>query len=165
MMTCFTNLVVIHQRWEVLSLKSVIKFEKHVYSMENLDATQIAVGLGSTQLAMDLLEVILDPGDNILLLDPSYCNYPTQIITNILDANILRFPILDDNTWEDLSDSKINEFHEFILENNPKMILLISPDNPTSKVLSHRFVAAALEAAIEIGSFLVIDYVTRNCLW
>ena len=29
---------------------------------ENLDATQIAVGLGSTQLAMDLLEVILDPG-------------------------------------------------------------------------------------------------------
>ena len=145
--------------------KSVIKFEKHVYSMENLDATQIAIGLGSTQLAMDLLEVILDPGDKVLLLDPSYCNYPTQIITNILDANILRFPVLDDNTWEDLSDSKINQFHEFILENNPKMILLISPDNPTSKVLSHRFVTAALEAAIEIGSFLVIDYAYKEIVF
>ena len=97
--------------------KSVIELEKHIYNMCNLDVTQITVGLGSTQLAMDLLEVILDPGDKILLLDPSYCNYPTQIITGIMDASVLRFPVLDDSTWEYLPDSKINEFHEFILEN------------------------------------------------
>ena len=145
--------------------KAVIEFEKHIYGMDNLDANQIAVGLGSTQLAMDLLEVILDPGDKILLLDPSYCNYPTQVITGILDASILRFPVLDDSTWEYLSHSKINEFHEFILENKPKMILLISPDNPTSRVLSDKFVTAALEAAIEIGSFLVIDYAYKEIVF
>ena len=145
--------------------KAVIEFEKHIYGMNNLDANQIAVGLGSTQLAMDLLEVILNPGDNILLLDPSYCNYPTQVITGILDAGIIRFPVLDDTTWEYLPDSKINEFHEFILENRPKMILLISPDNPTSKVLSDKFVTAALEAANEIGSFLVIDYAYKEIVF
>ena len=145
--------------------KTVIEFEKHIYGMDNLDVNQIAVGLGSTQLAMDLLEVILDPGDKILLLDPSYCNYPTQVITGILDANILRFPVLDDSTWEYLPDSKINEFHEFILENRPKMILLISPDNPTSKVLSDKFVTAALEAAIEIGSFLVVDFAYKEIIF
>jgi len=145
--------------------KAVIKFEKHIYSMENLDQNQIAVGLGSTQLAMDLLEVILDPGDKILLLDPSYCNYPTQVITGILDASILRFPVLDDSTWEYSPDSKINEFHEFILENRPKMILLISPDNPTSMVLSDKFITSALEAAIEIGSFLVIDYAYKEIVF
>jgi aspartate aminotransferase len=73
--------------------------------------------------------------------------------------------VLDDNTWEYLSDSKINEFHEFILENRPKMILLISPDNPTSKVLSDKFVTSALEAAIEIGSFLVIDYAYKEIVF
>ena len=71
--------------------KAVIEFEKHLYGIDNLDVDQIAVGLGSTQLAMDLLEVILDPSDKILLLDPSYCNYPTQVITGIMDASILRF--------------------------------------------------------------------------
>ena len=145
--------------------KAVIEFEKHIYGMDNLDANQIAVGLGSTQLAMDLLEVILDPGDKILLLDPSYCNYPTQVITGILDASILRFPVLDDSTWEYLPDSKINGFHEFILENRPKMILLISPDNPTSKVLSDKFINSALEAAIQIGSFLVIDYAYKEIVF
>jgi len=145
--------------------KGVIEFEKHIYNMVNLNADQIAVGLGSTQLAMDLLEVILDPGDKILLLDPSYCNYPTQIISGILDTCILRFPVLDESTWEYLPDSKINEFHEFILENRPKMILLISPDNPTSKVLSDKFVNAALDATIEIGSFLVIDYAYKEIVF
>ena len=145
--------------------KTVIDFEKYIYGMDNLEENQIAVGLGSTQLAMDLLEVILDPGDKILLLDPSYCNYPTQVITGILDASILRFPVLDNSTWEYLPDTKINEFHDFILENRPKMILLISPDNPTSKVLSDKFVTVALEAAIEIGSFLVIDYAYKEIVF
>jgi len=145
--------------------KTAIDFEKHIYGMNDLDENQIAVGLGSTQLAMDLLEVILNPGDKILLLDPSYCNYPTQVITGIMDATILRFPILDHKTWQYEPDSLINEFHEFILENKPKMILLISPDNPTSKVLSDKFVSAALEAAIEIGSFLVIDYAYKEIVF
>jgi len=145
--------------------QTVVDFEKHIYNMNNLDKSQIAIGLGSTQLAMDLFKVILNPGDKILLLDPSYCNYPTQVITGIMDATILRFPILDHKTWQYQPDSLINEFHEFILENKPKMILLISPDNPTSKVLSDKFVSAALEAAIEIGSFLVIDYAYKELVF
>ena len=64
--------------------QTIIDFEKHIYNMNDLDKRQIAIGLGSTQLAMDLFEVILNPGDKILLLDPSYCNYPTQVITGIM---------------------------------------------------------------------------------
>ena len=45
------------------------------------------------------------------------------------------------------------------------MVLLISPDNPTSKVLSNEFVTAALDAAIEIGSFLVIDYAYKELVF
>ncbi len=142
--------------------RAVIKFEKNLYDMNNLQEEQICVGLGSTQLAMDLFEVILDPGDKVLLLDPSYCNYPTQIMTRIPGASILRFPVLDEETWEYLPESKINEFHEFILKNKPKLILLISPDNPTSRVLPNEFVKAALDAAKQIGSFLVVDFAYKE---
>jgi len=145
--------------------KAIIEFEKHIYGIDNLDVNQISVGLGSTQLAMDLFEVLLDPGDKILLLDPSYCNYPTQVVTGILDAKILRFPVLNKNTWEYIADSITNEFYQFILDNKPKVILLISPDNPTSKVLSENFVGTALEAAKEIGSFLVIDYAYKEIVF
>jgi len=142
--------------------KAIIKFEKHLYGIENLDVSQIAIGMGSTQLAMDLLQVLLDPGDNILLLDPSYCNYPTQIITALKDSHILRFPVLDVESWTYVADEKLNEFYNFIIENKPKVILLISPDNPTSQVLSDKFIQAALEAAVEIGGFVVIDFAYKE---
>jgi aspartate aminotransferase len=142
--------------------KSVIKFEKHLYNMSNVNESQICVGLGSTQLAMDLFEVILDPGDKVLLLDPSYCNYPTQIMSRIPEAKILRFPVLDEGSWDYIADSKIKEFHEFIISNKPKLILLISPDNPTSKVLSNEFMEAAVNAAEQIGSIVVVDFAYKE---
>lgn len=145
--------------------QAIIEFEKHIYGMDSLEVCQIAVGLGSTQLAMSLFEALLDPGDKILLLDPSYCNYPTQIVTSILNAKILRFPILNENTWEYNADSKSDEFYQFILKNNPKIILLISPDNPTSKILTNKFIQSALEAATEIGSFLVVDYAYKEIVF
>lgn len=145
--------------------KAIIEFEKHIYDMHNLSVNQIAVGLGSTQLAMDLMEVLLNPGDKILLLDPSYCNYPTQVVTGILNAKILRFPVLNEDTWEYMADSKGDELYKYILENRPKIILLVSPDNPTSKVLSDRFIQSGLEAAMEIGSFLVVDFAYKEIVF
>ena len=145
--------------------KAVIEFEKHLYGMADLSVSQIAVGLGSTQLTMDLFEVLLNPRDKLLLLDPSYCNFPTQVITGIREVEILRYPVLDQETWEYTADSKADDFYQFILKNRPKVILLISPDNPTSKVLSDKFIESALKAATEVGSFLVIDFAYKEIVF
>ena len=84
--------------------------------------------------------VILDPGDKILLLDPSYCNYPTQLLTGIPDVEILRFSVMDEKEWKFIADEKIEEFSNYIRDNKPKIVMLVSPDNPTSKILSDKFV-------------------------
>lgn len=145
--------------------EAVIAFENHLYGMSGLDVGQIAVGLGSTQVAMALFEALLDPGDSILLLDPSYCNYPTQLAAGTPEVRILRFPVLDENTWVYDPDSRIEEFRKFVAEKRPKMILLISPDNPTSQVLSDAFMSAALEAADDAGSFLVVDFAYKEIVF
>ena len=77
---------------------AICKFEKHLYDID-LNEKQIAVGLGSTQLTNDLFTVLLDPGDTILLLDPSYCNYPAQLVNGIPDIEILRFSVIDEEKW------------------------------------------------------------------
>ena len=144
---------------------AVILFEQHVYGMTSLTVDQIAVGVGSTQLASDLFEVLLDPGDQVLFLDPSYCNYPTQLTTNIPDIKIIRFPVLDPDTWEYRPDDRIAALREFILERRPKVIMLISPDNPTGQVLSDAFVSAVRDAAAEIGSVLVMDFAYKELVF
>jgi len=140
---------------------ALCKFEHKLYGM-NISEKQIAVGSSSTQLAMELFTVLLDSGDKILLLDPSYCNFPTQLITEIPDIEILRFSVIDEEKWKFIADKKIEEFSQYILDNKPKIVMLVSPDNPTSKVLSHEFVQATLDAVKKINGFLIIDFAYKE---
>jgi len=144
--------------------KAICKFENELYGM-NISEKQIAVGTGSTQLAANLFSVLLDPGDKILLLDPSYCNYPTQILTSVPDAEILRFSVIDEKKWEYIADEKIKEFTKFILDNKPKVVLLVSPDNPTSKVLSDKFLEASKEAVREVGGYIIVDFAYKELVF
>lgn len=147
--------------------EAIIKFERYLYGVENLNVSQLIIGASSTQLLYDVLRVLLDPGDKILLLDPSYCNLPTQIITAFAasDISILRFPVLNPDSWHYCADEKTGEFSRFILKEKPKVILLISPDNPTSQVLSDKFVSAALSAVRETGSFLLVDFAYKELIF
>ncbi len=144
--------------------QAIVDYEKHIYNIKGLKPNHIVVGANSTQLTTNLMQLLLDDGDKILLLDPSYCNYPAQIMS-VANAEILRFPILDVDSWTYIADEKIDEFKKFILENKPKIILLISPDNPTSQIPSDKFVQAGLEAAQEIGAFIVIDFAYKEILF
>jgi aspartate/methionine/tyrosine aminotransferase len=145
--------------------EAVVAFEQHLYGKADLDVGQLSVGLGSTQVGMALFEVLLDPGDKVLFLDPTYCNYPTQLVSIIPDVKILRFPVLDEETWTYDPDGRIDEFQRVVREERPKVILLISPDNPSSQVLSDAFVEAAVEVASEIGSFVVMDHAYKEMVF
>ena len=143
---------------------TICKFENYLYNMK-LDEKQIAVGLGSTQLTNDLFSVLLDPGDKILLLDPSYCNYPAQLVNGIPDIEIQRFSVIDEEKWEFNADDKIEEFSNYILKNKPKIVMLVSPDNPTSKILSQEFVQAAFDAVKKIDSYIVMDFAYKELVY
>lgn len=144
--------------------EAIVKYEEHVYKIAGLESRNIAIGANSTQLLFDLMFVLLDPGDKVLLPDPSYCNYPSQIIT-AGDSDIIRFPIIDVNTWEYNAGQRIQEFIDCIQKEKPKLVLLSSPDNPTSQILPHAFVRAVHEAVKGIGSFLVIDFAYKDIIF
>jgi aspartate aminotransferase len=144
--------------------KAICKFEKKLYNME-IHEDEIAVGSGSTQLTMEVLRVLLDPKDKILLLDPTYVNFVPQLTVGFSDIEILRFPIIDENEWKFMADEKIDEFSNFILNEKPKIILLTSPDNPTSKILSDEFIKKTLEAVKKVGGFLIIDFAYKELVY
>ena len=144
---------------------AIVDFEKHLYGAHmQLAPENIAIGCNSTQLTFNLLHIMLSPGDKILLPDPAYCNYPSQVMS-LPDVQILRFPLLDVSTWRYVADEKIAEFAGFIRREKPKLILLCAPDNPTSQLPSTEFVRAALAAAQEVGAFLVIDFAYKALVW
>ena len=59
--------------------EQIARFEQHLFGVPRLGAEHIAIGMGSTQLTHDLFRTLLDPGDTVMLLDPTYANYEGQL--------------------------------------------------------------------------------------
>jgi aspartate/methionine/tyrosine aminotransferase len=144
---------------------AIVEFEKHVFggSMK-IGPENIAIGCTSTQMTFNLMHIMLSPGDKLLLPDPTYCNYPSQV-SALEGVKIIRFPLLDVERWRFAADERTQEFADFIRRERPKMVLLCAPDNPTSQVPATAFIRAALNAAQEVGAFLVIDFAYKELVW
>ena len=144
---------------------AIVDYEKHLYGARMpLAPENIAIGCNSTQLTFNLMHILLSPGDKLLLPDPSYCNYPSQL-SALEGVRILRFPVLDVKNWRFVADEKADEFAQFIRKQKPKMVLLCAPDNPTSQLPSTEFVKAALKAAEAVGAVLVMDFAYKALVW
>lgn len=140
--------------------QAIVRYEAHAFGLTELGPHQVVIGQSSSQLTHALLQVLLDPGDRVLLLDPSYCNFPAQVHAagGLSDRwAIEHFGALDPETFRYVLEERAGELAAAIRARRPKVVLLVSPDNPTSQVLSDQVVDAALEAAREVAAVVVID--------
>jgi len=142
---------------------AIVKFEREIYKTDSLTSDNIVIGQSSSHLTSLLLNVLLDEGDKICMLDPSYCNYPLQIKVST-GSNIIRFPVIDEKNFEYIANKKetIDNFKLFLVKNKPKVVMLISPDNPTSKILSDEFVKSTYDAVKEYGGVIVMDFAYKE---
>ena len=60
---------------------------------------------GSTQLTHDLFRILLDPGDTVLLMDPTYANYEGQLAFAAPGVKVARLRLLDPQTWRRLVEA------------------------------------------------------------
>jgi len=141
--------------------EAIIQFEQILFNVKDLKVANVAIGSSSTQLFYALILCLMNPGEKILLLDPTYCNYPIQSLT-ACDIEIIRFPVLNTQLWEYEVNEKTDDLSNFILKEQPKVVILISPDNPTSQILPTNFVKRAREAVEKIDSFLILDFAYKT---
>jgi aspartate/methionine/tyrosine aminotransferase len=137
-------------------------FERHLFGVPRLAAEHVAIGAGSTQLTHDLFTVLLDPGDRVLLLDPTYANYEGQLAFAVPGVRIVRLPVLDPATWSYLPatdpERVIDEFERLFAAHGPRLVVFGAPDNPTSQILPQA-VVDAMRARVEAsGAWLAIDF-------
>jgi aminotransferase len=142
--------------------EQLAQFETHLFRVPHLQAAHIAIGAGSTQLTHDLFRALLDPGDTVMLLDPTYANYEGQIAFATPGAQIVRLPVMDPQTWSYLPHSDpqrvIDEFNRLCDAHRPRLVVFGAPDNPTSQILPHVLVDAMRARTAHDGAWLAIDY-------
>jgi aspartate/methionine/tyrosine aminotransferase len=127
-----------------------------------LGPEHIAIGLGSTELTQDLFTTLVDPGDTVLLLDPTYANYEGQLAFVSSGVTIVRLPVLDPATWtyRPVSDPEgtARDFVRLFDQHRPKLVLFGAPDNPTSQIVPQALAELMLERTAAAGAWLAIDF-------
>lgn len=142
--------------------EQIARFEAHLFGVPRLGPEHIAVGMGSTQLTQDLFTTLVDAGDTVLLLDPTYANYAGQLAFVAPNVKIVRLPVLDTATWtyRPVSDPEgtARDFLRLFDEHRPSLVLFGAPDNPTSQIVPQALAEVMRDRTAAAGSWLAIDY-------
>ena len=142
--------------------EQIARFEEHIFGMPKIGAEHIAIGMGSTQLTHDLFRTLLDPGDTVMLLDPTYANYEGQLAFAVPGVKVVRLRVLDPATWAYLPETDpagiAREFNKLFDTHRPRLVLFGAPDNPTSQVVPQSLADVMLAKTADAGAWLAIDF-------
>lgn len=146
--------------------EQLARFEAHLFNVPKLGVEHVAIGAGSTQLTHDLFRTLLDPGDSVMLMDPTYANYEGQLAFAVPGSKVVRLPLMDPQSWSYLpvtdAQQVIERFERAFQAHRPRLVLFGAPDNPTSQILPDVLVDAMRARTASAGSWLVIDYAYKT---
>ena len=127
------------------------------YPHLNLTNDQVIVTAGSQEGLYLILRTLVEDGDEVLIPNPGFIPYPTIIRMVGGRAVNYRLPAKGDFGF-DVEDFKSK------LSPRTKVVICISPSNPTGRVLSASDLQAMAEAVIASGSnaFIVSDEIYRE---
>jgi aminotransferase len=142
--------------------EQLARFETYLFGVPRIDASNVAIGAGSTQLTHDLFRVLVDPGDTVMLMDPTYANYEGQLAFASPGSRVVRLPLLEPSTWSYLPETDlpraIEQFQRAFETHRPRVVLFGAPDNPSSQILPFALVDEMRARTAAAGAWLVIDF-------
>ncbi|MCH1569741.1 MAG: pyridoxal phosphate-dependent aminotransferase [Longimicrobiales bacterium] len=142
---------------------ALLAVDAALYGTPGLADEHLLVGGSSTQLTHTLFTALLDPGDRVVLFDPSYANYGPQLNLGPEGTEILWLPVFDADTWAFMPDAAavVEAFEALVTTHQPRLMLFSSPDNPTSQLIRDDVFDDLLAIAERAGCFVVVDFAYR----
>ena len=142
---------------------ALVTVDRAFHETDGLGEEHVLVGASSTQLTHTLFTALLDPGDRVVLFDPSYANYGPQLELGPEGVEIVWLPVFEDDDWTYMADPDgiARRFERILEEEEPRLLLFSSPDNPTGRLIPDDLFFEILERAEVAGCFVVVDFAYR----
>jgi aspartate aminotransferase len=123
-----------------------------------VDASQVLITNGGKQAVYETFATLLDPGDEVLLPTPYWTTYPESIA---LAAGVpVRVPT-DETTGFLTSAEQLDEY----CTDMTKVLLFVSPSNPTGAVYPPELVAEIGRWAASRGIWVVTDEIYEHLVY
>ncbi|MEU5977505.1 pyridoxal phosphate-dependent aminotransferase [Streptomyces sp. NPDC047315] len=144
----------------VPELRTAIADHQHaLYGLQHDPDTEVLVTAGATEAIAAALLALVEPGDEVIALEPYYDSYAACVAM----AGGRRVPVTlrpRDGAYH----LDLDELRDAVTERT-RLILLNSPHNPTGTVLTRAELAAIAELAVERDLLVVTDEVYEHLVF
>ncbi len=123
-----------------------------------VEPSQVLITNGGKQAVFQAFATLLDPGDEVLMPTPYWTTYPESIAL----AGGVPVPVLADETSGYLVSVEQLEAHR---TERTKLLLFVSPSNPTGAVYSPAAVAEIGRWAADNGIWVVTDEIYEHLVY
>lgn len=123
-----------------------------------VDPSQVVITNGGKHAVYQTCQVLLDPGDEVLLPSPYWVTYPSAI--ELAGGRTVVVPT-DESTNFTVSPDDL----EAAYTDRTKMLIFVSPSNPTGSVYTEDQVRAIGEWAAEKGIWVMTDEIYEHLVY
>ncbi|GAA1069315.1 MULTISPECIES: pyridoxal phosphate-dependent aminotransferase [Kitasatospora] len=139
-------------------LKAAIAAKTLRDSGYEVDASQVLVTNGGKQAIYEAFAAILDPGDEVIVPAPYWTTYPESIQ---LAGGVAVEVVTDETTGYKASVEQL----EAARTENTKVVLFVSPSNPTGAVYTREEAEAIGRWALEHGLWVLTDEIYEHLVY
>jgi aminotransferase len=120
--------------------------------------SEVLVATGGQEALFLIMQALVNPGDEILMPDPRYTSYDGAI--QLAGGSVVPVPTYEEDDF-DLRPEEV----EARITPRSKVLLLITPSNPTSGVISPENLRRLAEIAIERDLIVVSDEIYEHYVY
>jgi aspartate aminotransferase len=140
-------------------LRSAIAADVRNYGKVDFDPVrEIIVTTGATESIFSSLMCLIDPGDEVIISDPTYLGYRETI--ELAQGQVRTMPVRAETGYQPTDEQLMQ-----VVSKRTKAIILLSPDNPTGRVIQESFVEALVDLAEDYDFWIVSDDIYKHIIY
>lgn len=122
------------------------------------EMSDVIVTVGANQAVSIAMTALLDPGDEVLVPNPSWLHY--FYCADLVGAKTVSYPLLEENNF-----NVVPEDIEKLVTPKTKMVIVNSPNNPTGSVLSKERLQAIADIAEKYDLVVLSDEIYEKLIY
>jgi aspartate/methionine/tyrosine aminotransferase len=144
--------------WGAPRLRQALALKyRSFYGIELDPETEITVTCGATEAVVSAIMATVDPGDEVIVLEPFYENYGPDTV--LAQANAVMVPL-------DPPDYRLDpERLRAAFSNRTKAIVLNTPNNPTGRVLDREEMELVAALCREFDALVITDEIYEHIVY
>ncbi len=141
-----------------LTARKAISDYLKLFDLSYNPSGEIIITMGGMGALSTALFTILDPGDEVLIQDPQWLNYVSQV--NFMQGIPVRIPVYESEAFSLKAESI-----EKALNKNSKVLMINSPNNPTGALIANKDLAEIADLAIKNDLLVISDEVYSELIY